>query len=87
MNFPTTEAASAGIGTRHRLHLHQRSWEYYAVLKGTKTLRIEDELVEVKAGEILEVPPQVRHTLFGRQAPYVGFTCRVPGELDDKIES
>jgi len=57
------------------------------VLKGTKTLRIEDELVEIEAGEMLDVPPQVKHTLHSRQAPYEGFTLRVPVALDDKVES
>jgi mannose-6-phosphate isomerase-like protein (cupin superfamily) len=86
LDFPTDEQANAGIGTRHRLHLHQQSWEYYGVLQGTKTLQIEDELVEIKAGEILEVPPQTWHTLYGRQAPYVGFTLRVPVGWGDKVE-
>jgi len=85
LDFPTAEAANAGLGTRHRLHLHERSWEYYTVLEGTKILQIEDELVTVRAGEMLEVPPGVRHTLHGREAPYRGFTFRVP-ILPDKVE-
>ncbi len=87
LNFPTTEAANAGVGTRNRPHLHEKSWEHYAVLKGSKTLLIEDELVKIKAGEILAVSPQVCHTLYNRQAPYEGFTFRVPilGS-SDKVE-
>ncbi|MBU1878522.1 MAG: cupin domain-containing protein, partial [Chloroflexi bacterium] len=83
--FPTEEEANAGLGTRHRLHLHARSWEYYVVLQGTKTLRIEDELVTMQPGEMVEVPPGVRHTLHSRQAPYRGLTFRVP-ILPDKVE-
>jgi mannose-6-phosphate isomerase-like protein (cupin superfamily) len=87
LDFPTMEAANAGIGSRHRLHLHQASWEYYVVLEGTKTLQMEDELVTIKAGEMLEVPRGVRHTLNSRQAPYQGFTVRVPIlDYDDKVE-
>jgi mannose-6-phosphate isomerase-like protein (cupin superfamily) len=87
LNFPNLEAANAGIGTRLRMHYHQASWEYYIALKGSKVLQIEDELVHVDAGEILEVPPMVRHNIYHRQAPYEGFTIRVPlvGE-DDKVE-
>jgi mannose-6-phosphate isomerase-like protein (cupin superfamily) len=83
--FPTHEEANAGLGTRHRLHLHQRSWEYYVALEGTKTLLVEDQRVTLEPGELLEVPPGVKHTLYGRQAPYKGFTFRVP-VLDDKVE-
>jgi len=87
LHFSTTEAANAGIGTRHRLHRHQISWEYYAVLKGTKTLQIEDELVQITAGEILGIPPTICHTLHSRQAPYEGFTFRVPiPDQHDKVE-
>ncbi len=87
LNFPTTEAASAGIGTRHRPHLHQTSWEYYGVLKGTKTLQIKNELVKIEAGEMLGIPPMTCHVLHSRQAPYEGFTFRVPvPDRHDKVE-
>jgi mannose-6-phosphate isomerase-like protein (cupin superfamily) len=85
LDFPTHEAANAGLGTRHRLHLHQRSWEYCLVLEGTKTLRIEDQLMTLEPGEPLEVPPGVRHCLHARQAANKGFTFRVP-VLEDKVE-
>lgn len=87
LNFPTTEAANAGIGTRLRMHAHRTAWEYYVALGGRKVLRVEDELVDVDAGEILEVPPMVRHNVHHREAPYEGFTLRAPvtGD-DDKVE-
>jgi mannose-6-phosphate isomerase-like protein (cupin superfamily) len=85
LDFPTYEAANAGLGTRHRLHLHRQSWEYYVVLEGIKTLLIEDQQVTLEPGELLEVPPGVRHALYGREAPYKGFTLRVP-VLDDKVD-
>jgi mannose-6-phosphate isomerase-like protein (cupin superfamily) len=86
LNFPTMEAANTGLGPRHRLHYHQQSWEYYVVLKGVKTLQIENALITLRAGDILEVPPQVKHTLHSREAPYEGFTLRVPVALQDKVE-
>ena len=85
LDFPTHEAANAGLGSRHRLHLHRESWEYYIVLAGTKTLQIEDENVLIRPGEMVEVFPGVKHALIGRQAPYRGFTFRVPLR-DDKVE-
>jgi mannose-6-phosphate isomerase-like protein (cupin superfamily) len=85
LDFPTHETANAGIGTRHQLHFHQKSWEYYTVLKGEKILSIENAQVSIHSGEILVVPPNVRHTLHSRRAPFQGFTIRVPIELNDKI--
>lgn len=87
LNFPTHEEANAGIGTRLRMHYHQRSWEYYVSLTGRKLLEIEDEQVHLEAGEVLEVPPNVRHNVNGREAPYEGFTIRVPASAGgDKVE-
>lgn len=87
LNFPTQEQANAGIGTRLRMHYHREAWEYYVALQGRKVLQIEDALVNVDAGEILGVPPRVRHNVHRRDAPYEGFTIRVPitGE-NDKVE-
>lgn len=86
LSFPTDESSNAGRQSHsHRLHLHKESWEYYTVLRGTRILQVEEELVEIDAGEILEVPPQVKHVLHATRTPFEGFTFRVP-RLDDKVE-
>ncbi len=86
LNFPADESADADIQSHpHRLHLHERSWEYYTALKGTKILRVEQELVEINAGETLAVPPGVKHVLHAIHTPFEGITFRVP-RLDDKVE-
>jgi mannose-6-phosphate isomerase-like protein (cupin superfamily) len=84
LDFPTQAEAAAGIGTRLRMHLHRESWEYYVCLRGSKTLQVEDERVEVHPRQMLVVNPGARHNVIERQAPYVGFTFRVP-ILDDKV--
>jgi mannose-6-phosphate isomerase-like protein (cupin superfamily) len=84
LSFPTIESVNAD-GHSHRLHAHQESWEYYTVLRGTRTLQVEEELVGIRAGEILEVPPRVGHVLHATDPPFEGFTFRVP-RLNDKIE-
>jgi mannose-6-phosphate isomerase-like protein (cupin superfamily) len=86
IDFPTEEAG-AGNGHRHRLHLHRESWEYYVALEGAQSLRVEDEVVSISAGEMLEVPPGVRHVLQSRKTPYRGMTFRVPIlDHNDKVE-
>ena len=86
LNFPTDGSAEASNRNHcHRLHLHQRSWEYYTVLGGTRILEVEDGLVEIHAGETLEVPPGVKHVLRSTHTPFEGFTFRVP-LYDDKVE-
>ena len=85
LDLPTEASADASWRSHpHQLHLHRESWEYYTVLAGKKTLQIEEGLVEVNAGEILEVPPGVKHVLRAVETPYQGFTFRVP-RRDDKV--
>jgi len=84
LDFPSAESLGAD-DHRHRLHLHRESWEFYVVLQGTRVLRIEQELAEVSAGEVLAVPPWVKHVLHGTETPFVGFTFRTP-LLNDKVE-
>jgi mannose-6-phosphate isomerase-like protein (cupin superfamily) len=84
LNFPTEESVAADRHP-HRLHLHRRSREYYTVLKGKRVLQVEDELVEIKAGEILEVAPGAMHVLHSTDTPFKGITFRAP-RLNDKVE-
>jgi mannose-6-phosphate isomerase-like protein (cupin superfamily) len=87
VNYRTVEEANAGLGTRYSPHLHEKSWEYYVVWQGARTLWVDGELVTVKAGEILEVPPNACHTLYGSQTPSEGFVFRIPIlESSDKVE-
>lgn len=84
VSFPTAESVDADSHP-HRFHLHQESWEYYTVLRGTRILQVEEGLAEINEGEILEVPPRARHMLHATHTPFEGFTFRVP-RLDDKVE-
>ena len=68
----------------HSLHLHQESWEYYIALQGTRVLQVEGELVEINAGELLEVAPGTQHVLHATQPPFKGIEFRVP-QRDDKV--
>jgi mannose-6-phosphate isomerase-like protein (cupin superfamily) len=86
MSYPTRELANGYTQSYHHCyHAHEKSWEFYTVLEGAKTLRVEAEYVKVKAGEMLEVPPRVRHVFHELEAPFAGFTFRTP-VVDDKVE-
>jgi len=86
LDFPTSDQATAGLGTRLRMHAHTQSWEYYLCLEGSKTLQVNEDTVEVQEGEIVEVHPGARHNVIDRRAPYIGATFRVP-LLNDKTEA
>lgn len=86
MRYSTQEVANEYKKSYHHCyHAHLESWEYYTVLEGAKILRVEDEYIAVNAGEILEVPPGVKHIFHELKAPFEGFTFRTP-IVDDKVE-
>lgn len=86
MTYPTQkEAVGYKQSYHHCLHAHLESWEYYTVLAGAKTLWVENEIITIKAGEMLEVPPGLNHVFHEIKAPFEGFTFRTP-ILDDKVK-
>ena len=84
LDFPMQAEAVAGLGTRLQMHAHRASWEHYLCLRGSKTLIVEGDIVEIHPGQMLVVAPGARHNVIDRRAPYAGFTFRAP-ILDDKV--
>ncbi len=50
-------------GERGRIHAHERQEEVFVVLEGTLTLIIEGEPVDLPAGRLARVAPEVRRQL------------------------
>ena len=53
-------------GQRGRIHRHERQEEVYLVLEGTLTLIVEGEELELAAGELVRVAPELRRQLVNR---------------------
>ncbi|HEY5319106.1 MAG TPA: cupin domain-containing protein [Solirubrobacteraceae bacterium] len=51
---------------RGRIHRHEHQEEVYLVLEGSLTLLVEGEEMELAAGELVRVAPQVRRQLVNR---------------------
>ncbi|MCP4356513.1 MAG: cupin domain-containing protein [Chloroflexi bacterium] len=81
LNFATAEESFVHAD-RNQLHYHRASWEYYLALRGSITLQVEDNQMVLNAGEILSVPPGVKHCVIGRTVPYQGLTLRTPVQGD-----
>jgi mannose-6-phosphate isomerase-like protein (cupin superfamily) len=53
-------------GQRGRIHRHARQEEVYLVLRGTLTLLLEGEVLELGEGELIRVAPDLRRQLVNR---------------------
>jgi mannose-6-phosphate isomerase-like protein (cupin superfamily) len=45
-----------------RKHFHARTTEYYFVVAGSGEMELGDETIAIEAGDMITVPPGVRHT-------------------------
>ena len=60
------------------MHYHERSKEIYIILKGGLTLRIGDQSVQVKSGQMLVVKEGAPHDIEDFDLPIELITIRLP---------
>jgi mannose-6-phosphate isomerase-like protein (cupin superfamily) len=53
-------------GQRGRIHRHREQEEVYVVVRGTLTVLVEGDAVELREGELVRVAPSVRRQLVNR---------------------
>jgi len=44
-----------------RPHFHSKTWELYVVQKGKGVIHLDGEPMEIKEGDVIEIPPKVVH--------------------------
>ena len=67
-----------------KLHYHERTDEFYYVIDGQGTMRLDDEEIELHKGVVVYVPRGVRHKARGNLT--VLTICIPRGVLDDVHE-
>jgi mannose-6-phosphate isomerase-like protein (cupin superfamily) len=70
------------ISTDAKLHYHKRLTEHYIILSGSGEMELGDERVPVGPGDVVMIPPLVRHTARG-QMEIINVVCP-PFDPDDE---
>jgi mannose-6-phosphate isomerase-like protein (cupin superfamily) len=73
--------ANAGIDEPH---VHEQVSEIYLVARGRSSVRVEQETVELQAGDVLVVEPGEAHTFLESSDDYFHFVVHSPGLAGDK---
>jgi mannose-6-phosphate isomerase-like protein (cupin superfamily) len=60
-------------------HVHSRITEIYLVARGTSTIRVESETVELREGDTLIIEPGEGHTFLSSSDDYLHFVIHTPG--------
>jgi mannose-6-phosphate isomerase-like protein (cupin superfamily) len=64
-----------------KLHYHERTDEFYYVIRGNGTMVLDDEEIELHEGVVVYVPRGVRHKAVGKLT--ILTVCIPPGVLQD----
>jgi mannose-6-phosphate isomerase-like protein (cupin superfamily) len=63
-------------------HHHDKTTEFYYVLKGKGILELDEERVEVEPGTVVMIPPGIRHKAVGEiEALIVGMPSLDPADF------
>jgi mannose-6-phosphate isomerase-like protein (cupin superfamily) len=65
-------------------HVHTQIAEIYLVARGTSSVRVERETVELRAGDVLIVDAGEAHTFVASSDDYLHFVVHTPGLTDDE---
>jgi mannose-6-phosphate isomerase-like protein (cupin superfamily) len=80
---PWNSALDAAVGYANTAidepHRHRRTTEVYLVARGEAEVRVEQQTVRLKVGEVLVVEPGEAHTLVGCSSDYFHFVLHLPG--------
>jgi len=60
-------------------HVHQHLTEVYLVARGTSFLRVEQQTLQLKAGDVVVIEPGEAHTFLSSSPDYFHFVVNVPG--------
>jgi mannose-6-phosphate isomerase-like protein (cupin superfamily) len=60
-------------------HLHTRITEIYLVARGSSSIRVERETIDLDEGDVLIVEPGEAHTFLTASAGYLHFVIHTPG--------
>jgi mannose-6-phosphate isomerase-like protein (cupin superfamily) len=60
-------------------HLHNKMTEIYLIASGTAEMRVEEETVQLSAGQVIAVEPGEAHTFLSSSPDHFHFVIQAPG--------
>ncbi len=72
-------------GQSTALHFHRLSEEFYFILEGSGSIRVDDEVSEVAAGDAILIPPGAVHTITAKRDLRFLCCCAPPYSLEDTV--
>jgi mannose-6-phosphate isomerase-like protein (cupin superfamily) len=83
--IPDASVAVASEGVDEP-HVHTRVTEIYLIARGSSSVRVESETVELEAGDVLIVELGEAHTFLGSSPDYLHFVVHAPGVSGEEAQ-
>src|SRR3954452_10841988 len=80
--LPAIGFANAGIDEPH---YHRELLEIYLVARGSSTMIVDGETVELRAGDVIVIEPGEAHTFTASSPDYFHFVLHCPQLRGDKV--
>lgn len=73
--------------TEEQAHYHEKSQQFFKILKGTATFHFKDEVIKVPAGKGIHIPAKVQHQIKNEKDSNLEFiVISEPTTRGDRIE-
>ena len=59
--------------TKEKKHYHEKSEQFFRILKGTATFEIENEIIIIEKGQGIHIPPHIKHRIRNDQTQNLEF--------------
>lgn len=74
-------------GAIEGFHYHEKAEQFFTVIKGEATFRVEDDYIKVGEGEHIHIKPTVKHCVINKTLANLEFVVvSKPHALGDRIE-
>lgn len=68
-------------------HIHAEITEIYLVAGGTAEIRVEQQSIELSAGDVIIVEPGEAHTFLSSSPDYFHFVIHTPGLTSERVRA
>ena len=68
-------------------HVHLQMTEIYFMARGTATMRVEDETVEMVQDQVLVIEPGEAHTFLSSSSDHFHFVIQTPGLYGEQAQA
>lgn len=73
--------------TQESKHYHEKSQQFFQILRGTATFEIENDIIQVESGAGIHIPPKTKHRIRNDQQENLEFiVISEPTTRGDRIE-